>query len=87
MLQLECGLEELVSTRGDVHSYGILLMGTFTRKKPTDDMLSGEMSLKHWIDESSPLSVAKVLDVNLLSNERDYASIEDCISSVMGLAL
>jgi LRR receptor-like serine/threonine-protein kinase FLS2 len=47
MLQLECGLEGLVSTRGDVHSYGILLMGTFTRKKPTDDMLSGEMSLKH----------------------------------------
>jgi LRR receptor-like serine/threonine-protein kinase FLS2 len=80
-------LEGIVSTRGDVYSYGILLMETFTRKKPTDDMFVGEMSLKRWVEESSPLSVTKVVDAYLLRTERDYASMENCISSIMGLAL
>jgi LRR receptor-like serine/threonine-protein kinase FLS2 len=70
-----------------VYSYGILLMETFTRRKPTDDMFAGEMNLKRWVEESSSLSVTKVVDANLLTIEIDHASIEDCISSIMGLAL
>jgi LRR receptor-like serine/threonine-protein kinase FLS2 len=87
MLHIEYGLEGLVSIRGDVYSYGILLMETFTRRKPTDDMFAGEMSLKRWVEESSPFSLTKVVDVNLLRTKKDYASIEDCISSIMGFAL
>jgi len=64
-----------------------LLMETFTRKKPTDDMFVGEMSLKRWIEESSTHSVTKVVDAYLLRSERDYASMENCMSSIMGLAL
>jgi LRR receptor-like serine/threonine-protein kinase FLS2 len=77
----------IVSTRGDVYSYGILLMETFTRKKPTDDMFDGEMSLKRWVKESSPLSVTEVVDAKLLGIESDCASMENCVSSLMGLAL
>ncbi|XP_059432525.1 probable LRR receptor-like serine/threonine-protein kinase At3g47570 isoform X3 [Corylus avellana] len=83
----EYGSEGIVSTRGDVYSYGILLMETFTRKKPTDDMFAGEMSLKHWVEESLPLSTSNVVDANLLRTAEDYAFIDDCISSIMGLAL
>ncbi|KAB1227492.1 hypothetical protein CJ030_MR1G010280 [Morella rubra] len=67
----EYGLEGIVSTRGDVYSDGLLLMGTFTRKRPTDNMFAREMSLKHWIEESFPVSVIEVSDVNLLRNESD----------------
>ncbi|KAK2642484.1 hypothetical protein Ddye_024247 [Dipteronia dyeriana] len=34
----EYGLEGIVSARGDVYSFGILMMESFTRKKPTDNM-------------------------------------------------
>jgi len=87
MFQIEYGSEGIVSTSGDVYSYGILLMETFARKKPTDDMFAGEMSLKRWVKESSAISITKVIDANLLTTESDYASTKDCISSIMELAL
>ena len=62
-------------------------METFIRKKPTDNIFAGEMSLKRWVEESSPHSVTKVVDAYLLRTERDDASIENCMSSIMGLAL
>ncbi|KAG6639491.1 hypothetical protein CIPAW_10G104700 [Carya illinoinensis] len=83
----EYGSEGVVSTRGDVYSYGILLMETFTRKKPTDGMFIGEMTLKHWVDESLLTSILDIVDANLLRNEKEHAAMEDCISSVMRLAL
>ncbi|KAG6692192.1 hypothetical protein I3842_10G101800 [Carya illinoinensis] len=83
----EYGSEGVVSTRGDVYSYGILLMETFTRKKPTDGMFIGELTLKHWVDESLLTSILDIVDANLLRNEKDHAAMEDCISSVMRLAL
>jgi len=43
--------------------------------------------LKRWVEESSAISVTKVIDANLLTTESDYASIEDCILSIMELAL
>jgi LRR receptor-like serine/threonine-protein kinase FLS2 len=42
MLHVEYGSRGIVSTSGEVYSYGILLMKTFTRKKPTDDMFGGK---------------------------------------------
>ncbi|KAG7963682.1 hypothetical protein I3843_09G130600 [Carya illinoinensis] len=57
-------------------------------KRPTDDIFLEEMSLKSWIEESLlGLSVTDIIDSNLLSNERDYASMEELISSIMRLAL
>ncbi|KAI9074195.1 hypothetical protein K1719_043849 [Acacia pycnantha] len=62
----EFGSKGVVSTKGDVYSYGILLMEIFTRKKPTDEMFVQGLSLKDWVSNSTPHSIMNIIDVNLL---------------------
>ncbi|XVF03644.1 hypothetical protein REPUB_Repub05bG0010900 [Reevesia pubescens] len=74
--------------KGDVYSFGILLIETFTRKKPTDEMFSGEMSIRNWVYESLQSALMEVLDANLLSNGNngDIAA-RDCAFSTLQLAI
>ncbi|KAL8499034.1 hypothetical protein ACS0TY_022119 [Phlomoides rotata] len=84
----EYGLEGIVSTRCDVYSYGVMLMETFTRKRPSD-MFGGDLSLKSWIESLLPHSPDRVIDVNLfidLGDERGDEIIE-CVSSILLVAL
>ncbi|KAJ7968752.1 Receptor-like protein kinase [Quillaja saponaria] len=84
----EYGLEGIVSRRADVYSYGILLMETFTRHKPTDEMFLGELSLKQWVQRSFPHAILQIVDGNLLmDDEEDFDIKKDCLSSIVGLAL
>ncbi|CAK9155872.1 unnamed protein product [Ilex paraguariensis] len=84
----EIGLEGLVSTRGDIYSYGILVMETFTRRKPIDEMFAGDLSLKQWVKDSLPDGIIQVIDANLLRPEEEhFAEKAHCVSSIMELAL
>ncbi|KAB1220950.1 LRR receptor-like serine/threonine-protein kinase GSO1 [Morella rubra] len=83
----EYGSQGIVSSKGDMYSFGILLMETFTRRRPTDDMFIGEMSLKDWVDGSLPHAIIDIMDPNLLRNEREDDAVKECISSLMGLAM
>nr|DAD45548.1 TPA_asm: hypothetical protein HUJ06_003778 [Nelumbo nucifera] len=70
----EYGSEGRVSTSCDVYSYGIMLMETFTGKKPTDEMFVGELSLRKWVQMSLPNEVMEVMDKNLVSREENNDS-------------
>ncbi|KAI5331357.1 hypothetical protein L3X38_021483 [Prunus dulcis] len=89
----EYGREGIVSTRGDVYSFGIVFMEIFTKRKPTDEMFVGEISLKQWIANSllSDAMIDEVVDANLLRTEEDddddFVSKRDYLSSIMRLAL
>ncbi|KAJ4841492.1 hypothetical protein Tsubulata_011845 [Turnera subulata] len=50
----EYGLDGVVSTKIDVYSFGIMLMETFTRRKPTDDLFDGGISFTSWVEASLP---------------------------------
>ena len=88
MMDVEYGLEGLVSTRCDVYSYGIMLMETFTRIKPSDEKFCGDLSLKHWVNDSLPDSIIQVIDANLVRSEDADLNVKvQCVSSIMELAL
>ncbi|KAH9714599.1 protein kinase domain-containing protein [Citrus sinensis] len=84
----EYGREGRVSTNGDVYSFGIMLMETFTGKKLTDEIFNGEMTLKDWVNDCLPISTMEVVDANLLSQEDiHFVAKEQCVSFVFNLAL
>ncbi|KAL7243526.1 hypothetical protein ACSBR1_015844 [Camellia fascicularis] len=84
----EYGSEGIVSPKGDVYSYGIMLMETFTMKKPTDEMFAGELSLKNWVNESLTCAVSKVIQVDILGKDDEHYNVkEHCIKSIMQLAI
>ncbi|XVF78828.1 hypothetical protein PTKIN_Ptkin14bG0168400 [Pterospermum kingtungense] len=85
----EYGSEGIVSTKGDVYSFGILLMETITGKKPTDEIFAGEMNLKYWVKRSLPSALMEVVDNNLLNDgeSRYSATTKDCAFSILQLAL
>ncbi|KAH9714609.1 protein kinase domain-containing protein [Citrus sinensis] len=84
----EYGREGRVSTNGDVYSFGIMLMETFTGKKPTYEFFNGEMTLKHWVNDWLPISTMEVVDANLLSQEDiHFVAKEQCVSFVFNLAM
>ncbi|XP_054777284.1 LRR receptor-like serine/threonine-protein kinase FLS2 [Prosopis cineraria] len=59
----EYGSKGAISSKGDVYSYGILLMEMLTRKNPTDDLFNESLSLKDWVSKSTPHSIINILDV------------------------
>jgi len=67
----EYGLGENVSTKGDVYSYGIVLLEILTRKKPTNNMFVEGLNLPRWITINFPNKVEEVIDNNLLRKAGD----------------
>ncbi|XVF78332.1 hypothetical protein PTKIN_Ptkin14bG0123800 [Pterospermum kingtungense] len=84
----EYGLAGIISVKSDIYSYGILLMEVFTRKKPTDEIFSGEMTIKHWIKTSLSNGISGIVDSNLVHEDDEHFVIKsNCVSSIMELAL
>ena len=71
-----------------------MLMETFVRKKPIDEMFMEELTLKSWV-ESSTNNIMEVIDANLLTKEDESFALKQacfslkqaCFSSIMTLAL
>ncbi|XP_075100275.1 putative LRR receptor-like serine/threonine-protein kinase At3g47570 [Nicotiana tabacum] len=83
----EYGLDGQISTRSDVYSFGILLLETFTRKKPTDDMFGGDLSLHKWVSLSFPDAVIDILEADLVNEIGfDQSGIKQVLVSIIHVA-
>jgi len=78
----------------DVYSFGILLLETFTGKRPTDAMFGGELSLREWIRKAYPTAILDVMDINLLKDHstdegttQNITAMHQCLSSITELGL
>ncbi|XP_042035002.1 probable LRR receptor-like serine/threonine-protein kinase At3g47570 [Salvia splendens] len=85
----EFGMQGIVSTNGDVFSFGILLLEMFTGKRPTDDMFGEERSLKQWVSEALRLqTTTELMEPVLLSREDQHFVVkEKCMLSMFELAM
>ena len=62
----EYGVGGSVTTKGDVYSYGIVLLEMLTSKKPTHSMFVEGMNLQKWVGSNFPEKVKEVVDTSLL---------------------
>ncbi|CAI0429809.1 unnamed protein product [Linum tenue] len=66
----EYGLGSEVSTKGDVYSFGVLVLEMFTRKRPTDEMFREGLNLHDFVkDVDSPGKLVSNVDPILLGEE------------------
>ncbi|KAM3750521.1 hypothetical protein ACB098_04G042900 [Castanea mollissima] len=64
----EYGLGSEVSIKGDVYSYGILLLEMITGKRPTNSVFEGGLNLHNYASMALPDGVMDVVDPKLLNN-------------------
>ncbi|KAK4717711.1 hypothetical protein R3W88_016049 [Solanum pinnatisectum] len=84
----EYGQDGIVSISCDVYSFGILMMETFTRIRPSDEIFTGDLSIQRWISDSFPAELHKVVDSNLVQpGDRQIVAKMQCLLSIMELAL
>ncbi|XWS19169.1 hypothetical protein CRYUN_Cryun32bG0108900 [Craigia yunnanensis] len=69
----EYGFGSNTSIRGDVYSFGIIVLEMVTRKRPTDDMFVGGLSLHRWVKSHYHGRVEKVVDSSLIRALRDQS--------------
>ncbi|MBA0629676.1 hypothetical protein Godav_024193 [Gossypium davidsonii] len=62
----EYGMGSDLSTKGDVYSYGILLLEMFTGKRPTDERFKEGLSLHKHVKAALPNRVIEIIDPILL---------------------
>ncbi|KAL0377036.1 UNVERIFIED_CONTAM: Receptor kinase-like protein Xa21 [Sesamum calycinum] len=84
----EYGTSNLVSTQGDVYSYGIFLLEIFTNRRPTDDSFEEYVSLHSFVCTALSDDVMKIIDP-LIQEEHDknINKIKDCMVSVLNIGV
>ncbi|CAH9137914.1 unnamed protein product [Cuscuta epithymum] len=86
----EYGTEGLISTSCDVYSYGIMLIETFTKRRPNDVMFSEDRSLSCWVKDAlcSTSGVIEVADSNLFGpNEDKHSKKTECLTIILKLGV
>lgn len=69
----EYGFGASTNTKGDVYSFGILVLEMVTRKRPIDDMFAGGLSLHKWVKSHYHGRIERVVDSLLVKAMRDQS--------------
>ncbi|XP_057488821.1 putative receptor-like protein kinase At3g47110 [Actinidia eriantha] len=67
----EYSMGSVVSTYGDVYSFGILLLEMFTRKRPTDEMFKDALSIHGFVKKALSGDISNIADPTLIQQAED----------------
>ncbi|XP_027150567.1 receptor kinase-like protein Xa21 [Coffea eugenioides] len=80
----EYGLGAVVSSNGDVYSFGILLLEMITGKKPTHPSFTGGLDLHTYVEMAIPERVMDIVDPVLLCEDHRRTTAANSRSSPLG---
>ncbi|GLJ21115.1 hypothetical protein SUGI_0386010 [Cryptomeria japonica] len=85
----EHGMGGNLTTKGDVYSYGILILELLTRKRPTEDIFGEGMNLQKWIEMHFPNRISDVVDNSLLidAHESETSVVMECLTQFIQIGL
>ncbi|KAF8008400.1 hypothetical protein BT93_K2166 [Corymbia citriodora subsp. variegata] len=98
----EYGMGSAVSTKGDVYSFGVLVLEMFTGKRPTDDMFESGLDLHRFAKTALANQVEKAIDPDLLQEieeskkrqtvapqgkNKSWFSILECLVSIIEIGV
>ena len=74
----EYGLGSVVSTKGDIYSYGIIFLEMIIGKRPTDSMFSEGLNLHKYASMALPNRVMEIMDPKILNNDDEVIGNNKC---------
>ena len=66
-----------MSAKGDVYSFGVMVLELITRKRPTSNTFADEVDLRKWVLSSYPDHVLDVVDSTLKEIKRTDGALEE----------
>ncbi|KAL6602915.1 hypothetical protein ACP70R_043276 [Stipagrostis hirtigluma subsp. patula] len=84
----EYGMSEAISTKGDVYSFGVLLLEIITGRSPTDEKFSDGTNLHDFVDKAFPKKIHEVIDPVMLQDEIDATEVlQNCVIPLVRIGL
>ncbi|GLJ20838.1 hypothetical protein SUGI_0379990 [Cryptomeria japonica] len=85
----EYGIGGPLTTKGDVYSYGILILELLTKRRSTDDMFIEGMNLKKWTELHFPNKISDVVDNCPLidAHESEISMVMECLTQFIQIGL
>lgn len=88
ILNAEYGISEVISTKGDVYSFGVLLLEMMTGSSPTDEKFNDGTGLHEHVAGAFPKNTYDIVDPRMLQDEINSTTVvQNCIIPLVRIGL